>query len=306
MRLVFAGTAEFAVPSLEALVRSGHDIVQVLTQPDRPAGRGRRLRPSPIRSAAERLALPVATPARLDAAVEDELRALAPDALVVVAYGLLVPGRLLAIPAHGTLNVHPSLLPRWRGAAPVERALLAGDADTGVAVMRMDAGLDTGPVYAVERSAVGSEETAGELTARLASAGADLLVRVLADLAAGRAEAVPQRGEATYAARLHSSEGRLDFARPAEELARRVRAFNPRPTAWAECEGERIRIQRARALAGGDGAPPGTVTAAGESGIDVAAGTGTLRLLELQRPGRRPAPAADQARGRRWRGLRFR
>jgi len=306
MRLVFAGTADFAVPSLAALARAGHVIAEVLTQPDRPAGRGRRPRPSPVRRAAEELGLEVATPERLDAGVARRLRTLEPEALVVVAYGLLVPAELLQIPRYGALNVHPSLLPRWRGAAPVERALLAGDAETGVAVMRMEAGLDTGPVYAVERTRIGPDETAGELSSRLAETGAGLLVGVLEDLAAGRARARPQTGQAIYAERLKVPEARLDFTCAAEDLARRVRAFNPRPVAWAECDGERVRVQRAEWLAGEAGAPPGTVTAAGSSGIDVAAGRGTLRILELQRPGKKPAAAAAQARGRRWQGLRFR
>ena len=299
MKVVFAGTADFALPALETLARR-HDVARVLTQPDRPAGRGRRARPSTVRGLAERLGLPVATPERLDAAAVDDVAALAPEALVVVAYGLLIPERLLQVPRHGGINVHPSLLPRWRGAAPVERAVEAGDEETGVAIMRMEAGLDTGPLYRVERTAIGAAETAGELSARLARRGAELLLEVLAALAEGRARCTPQAGEATYARRLAKAEARLDFSRPAAELARRVRAFNPRPGAWAECAGERVRILRAEAVPTAAAAAPGTVTGADAEGIVVACGEGALRLLELQRPGRRAQGAAEQTRGRDW------
>ncbi|MGA7964912.1 MAG: methionyl-tRNA formyltransferase [Gammaproteobacteria bacterium] len=305
MRLVFAGTAEFALPALETLA-AHHDIARVLTQPDRPAGRGRRPRSSPARTLAERLNLSVATPERLDAAVVDELVTLAPEVLVVVAYGLLIPDTLLQVVPHGGLNVHPSLLPRWRGAAPVERALAAGDEDTGVAIMQMDAGLDTGPVYRLERTLIGRQETAGELSKRLAQRGAELLLEVLAELAAGTARSAPQTGTASYAARIDTAEARLDFSRSASELERRVRAFNPRPGAWAECAGERVRILRAEALSAHTSAPTGQVMAAGAAGIDVACGEGCLRLLELQRPGRRVQTAAEQTHGRDWRNLCFR
>lgn len=304
MRLVFAGTAEFALPSLEALA-GRHEIARVLTQPDRPAGRGRRLRPTPVRERAEALGLAVATPERLDAATAAELAALRAEALVVVAYGLLVPGALLEAFPHGGLNVHPSLLPRWRGAAPVERAIEAGDLRTGVAVMRMEAGLDTGPLYRMEPTPVDPGETAGELSGRLARRGAELLLEVLDDLAASRARAMPQEGEPSYAHRFSRVDARLDFTRPARELARRVMAFNPRPGAWAECAGERVRILRAAALPGGTPAPAGQILATGTEGIDVACGDGILRVLELQRPGKRPAMAADLARGRDWTGLCF-
>lgn len=305
MRLVFAGTSEFAVPALEAVLAAGHEVVLVLTQPDRPAGRGRRPAPSPLRRAAASRGVPVETPARLDAAAAARLRALAPEALIVAAYGLVIPAPILAVPRHGGLNVHPSLLPRWRGAAPVARALLAGDAETGVAIMRLDAGLDTGPVYRVERVAIGPEETAGELGSRLARRGARLLNQVLADLAAGRARAESQHGAATYAARLSVAEARLDFHASAEELARRIRAFNPRPMAWARLAGERLRIVRAQALPQAPSEEPGCIVAAGAQGIDVAAGAGLLRILEMQRPGKRAQPAAALAQGRAWPGLKF-
>jgi len=220
-----------------------------------------------------------------------------------VAYGLLIPERLLQLPTYGGLNVHPSLLPRWRGAAPVERALAAGDRETGVAIMRMDAGLDTGPVYRVESTPIGDDETAGELSARLARRGADLLLEVLEALDAGTARSTPQSGAPTYAARITKAEARLDFSLAAPELARRVRAFSPRPGAWAECGGERVRILRAEAA--GDSAVPGQVIRADAAGIEVACARGSLRLLELQRPGRRVQTAAEQVRGRDWRTLCF-
>lgn len=305
MRLIFAGTADFALPALEALA-ARHDVLLVLTQPDRPAGRGRRPRPGPVRGLADSLGLPVATPEKLGSAVVSELSGLGPEVLVVVAYGLLIPERLLELPPYGGLNVHPSLLPRWRGAAPVERALEAGDAETGVAIMRLDAGLDTGPLYRVERTPIGTDETAGELSARLARCGAELLLEVLDGLDSGIAECVPQQGAPTYAARISKAEARLDFSRPAEELARRVRAFNPRPGAWADCADERVRILRAEALVGGSNTePPGRVVKADAAGIEVACGQGRLRLLELQRPGRRVQTAAEQVRGRDWRALCF-
>lgn len=304
MRLIFAGTSEFALPALERLV-ARHEIARVITQPDRPAGRGRKLRATPVRARAEALGLPVATPGRLDAPAVAELAALQPAAIVVIAYGILVPESLLRAAPHGGINIHPSLLPRWRGAAPVERAMEAGDRETGVAIMQMDAGLDTGPVYRMERTEIRSTETAGELSVRLADRGAELLLEILDDLEGGRVSAHPQAGEASYAARLTREEARLDFKRPAGELARRVMAFNPRPGAWADCAGERIRLLRAVALPDASPTPAGQVIAAGKQGIDVACGKGVLRILELQRPGKRPAAAAEQAQGRDWTGLCF-
>ncbi len=304
MRLIFAGTSEFALPALLRLAEK-HDVARVVTQPDRPAGRGRALRATPVREQAEALGLAVSTLARLDPPTVAELAALQPAVIVVIAYGLLVPESLLDAAPHGGVNVHPSLLPRWRGAAPVERAVEAGDRETGVAIMRMDAGLDTGPVYRMESTAIEPGETAGELSARLALRGAELLLEVLDDLEAGRARARPQEGEPSYAARMTREEARLDFKRPASELARRVMAFNPRPGAWSTCAGERIRILRAVALPDASPTPAGQVIAAGKPGIDVACGRGVLRILELQRPGKRAAAAAEQAQGRDWTGLCF-
>ncbi len=304
MRLIFAGTADFALPALETLA-ARHDIVRVLTQPDRPAGRGRRSRPSPVRRLAERLNLPVVTPECLDASVVGALAALTPVALIVVAYGLLIPEGLLRLAPYGGLNVHPSLLPRWRGAAPVERALEAGDEETGVAIMHLDTGFDTGPIYRLERTPIGAGETAGELSARLARRGAALLLEVLSELASGTAHSTPQSGSPSYAARIATAEAKLDFSSTAPDLARRVRAFNPRPGAWAECAGERVRILRVEALTASGSVAPGRVMAVGTAGIDVACGEGCLRLLELQRSGRRVQTVAAQIHGRDWRNLCF-
>ncbi|MGH8427192.1 MAG: methionyl-tRNA formyltransferase [Gammaproteobacteria bacterium] len=307
MRLVFAGAGDFALPLLAALIGSGHELALVLTQPARPAGRGRRIRGTPVQSAAAAAGLAIETPTTLkDPAVETRLQTLAPDALVVVAYGLIVPAAILAVPRHGGFNVHPSLLPRWRGAAPVERALAAGDRETGVAIMQMDAGLDTGPILRLERVPIGSEETAGELSLRLARRGAVLLLETLAALAAGRVTAAAQAGEASYAERITSAEARLDFADSAEVLARRIRAFNPRPGAWAECEGERIRLLRASAQPGKPEAAPGTIVAAAAGGFEVATGAGLLCVSEVQRAGRRIQPAAMLARDKIWLGRRLR
>ncbi|MGH8272764.1 MAG: methionyl-tRNA formyltransferase [Gammaproteobacteria bacterium] len=306
MRLVFAGTSDFAVPVLSALAASEHDIALVITRPDRPAGRGRHLRASPVREAAEAAGLPVATPATLaDAAFTERLTALDPDALVVVAYGQLVPPAILALPRYGGVNVHPSLLPRWRGAAPVERAILADDAETGVAIMQMIGELDAGAVYRSERTPIGEQETAGELSARLAELGAALLPQTLAALAIGEARAEPQRGPTTYADRLSVAEARLDFRQPSATLARRIHAFNPRPVAWCEWGGERLRLFRAEVLDEVTAAVPGTIVAAGEEGLDIATSEGLLRIGELQRAGRKVQTAAEFSRGQSWIGRRL-
>ncbi|MES1942621.1 methionyl-tRNA formyltransferase [Salinisphaera sp. PC39] len=307
MRIIFAGTPEFALPSLDALAASGHKLLGVLTQPDRPAGRGRRLAPSPVKRRAGSLGLPVWQPETLkNRALQDELAALRPDVMVVVAYGLLLPRAVLALPVHGCVNVHASLLPRWRGAAPIARAILAGDQETGVTIMRMNAGLDTGDILLQRDCPIDAEATAGDLHDRLAEQGATLLLEALNGLAAGRIAPVPQDdAEACYAPRLDKAEAAVDWTRPAEYLARAVRAFNPWPVAHADLDGQRVRIWRARVASGTVDAAPGTIVAAGGDGMDVATGRGQLRILELQWPGGRRIAAADAVHGRDLVGRRF-
>ena len=302
MRIVFAGTPEFAVPSLRVAARHGQ-VVAVYTQPDRPAGRGRGLAASPVKREALAAGLPVLQPQSLrDRQAQDTLRALQPDLMVVVAYGLILPRAVLAIPVHGCWNVHASLLPRWRGAAPIQRALQAGAARTGVCLMRMEAGLDTGPVLLEQATAIGPEETGGQLHDRLAELGAQLLGEGLELLGGGRlptAQVQPEQG-VTYAHKLDKAEARLDWSRPAAELARTVRAFNPWPVAEAEVAGERLRIHEAQALETGPAAAtPGTLLATSRQGLDIACGQGVLRLRMVQREGGRAITAADWLNARR-------
>lgn len=275
----------------------------VLTQPDRPAGRGRTVAAGPVKQLAQDLGIPVLQPPTLkDDAAQAALRELAPDLIVVVAYGLLLPGAVLALPRLGCVNVHASLLPRWRGASPIQAAVLAGDADTGVSIMQLEAGLDTGPVYAVARTPVGATETAGELEARLARLGADTLGGVLEDLLAGRLRPVAQPGEGvTYAPRIQKSEARIDWREPATVIARRVRAWNPWPVAETLLDGQQLRCFASEPLGTEppDGSHvPGQVLASDARGIEVQAGAGRLRLCEVQAPGRHRVAAADFARGR--------
>lgn len=293
-RIAFAGTPEFAVPALRALLASKHDVVGVWTQPDRPAGRGRRPRPSPVKAVAGEAGVPVHQPDSLSTPDEqDAMASAAPDLLVVVAYGLLLPGAVLSLPARGCVNLHASLLPRWRGAAPIQRAMLAGDDETGVCLMRMEAGLDTGPVYDCRRTPIRPDDTGGTLHDRLAELGAELLRADLDPLLQGVLAPQPQPAAGvTYARKLDKAEARIDWSEDAAGIARRVAAFNPWPVAETDWEGARLRIWRAQPLDARADDAPGVVTAAGPDGIDVACGRGTLRLLELQAPGGRPLPAA--------------
>jgi methionyl-tRNA formyltransferase len=289
-RIGFAGTPEFALPSLRALVASRASVPFVLTQPDRPAGRGRQLTASPVKRLAEELELPVAQPARLSDPAELTPRAGRPDLLVVIAYGQLLPRPWLEWPRLGCINLHASILPRWRGAAPIQRALLAGDAETGISVMQMEGGLDTGPVHLVRPTAIGARETSGELHERLAALAAEALVAALPEILAGRSVPVPQRHElATSAPKIRKDEAALDWRATALELERRVRAFNPWPVAEARLvDGRRLRILEAEALdARGPTAAPGTIVAASQAGVDVAAGAGLLRLRKVQPPSAR-------------------
>lgn len=308
LRIAFAGTPAFAVPSLEALAASRHELVAAFTRPDRPAGRGRRPTAPAVKQAAAAAGVPVHQPERLDA---DGLRAAAGaagiDALVVVAFGQLLPPPVLELPRLAPLNLHASLLPRWRGAAPIARALLAGDSETGVTVMRMMPALDAGPVLARHACAIGPDDTAITLHDRLAALGAEALVAVLDDLPGALARAEPQdERAATHAPRLSRAEGRVDWSRPAAEIARAVRALQPWPGAWTPLAGEPLRIWAAEARPGdAPGAPPGTVLAAGRAGIDVATGAGVLRLLRVQPAGRRAMDAAAFANARELAGCRL-
>ncbi|WP_285403959.1 methionyl-tRNA formyltransferase [Luteibacter sp. ME-Dv--P-043b] len=296
LRVVFAGTPEFAVPCFNACRASGAEVVAAYTQPDRPAGRGRKLAASPVKEAALAAGVPVEQPESFKAQADrDRLAAYAPDLMVVVAYGLILPRKVLAIPALGCWNVHASLLPRWRGAAPIQRAILAGDAESGVDLMQMEAGLDTGPVLVERRTPIAADDTGGSLHDRLAALGADALVEGLRRTMAGEvlaARAQDAEGVA-YAHKLDKAEAGLDFTQPADALERKVRAFDPWPVAEAEVAGERLRIWSARAIDGTPGSPPGEVLRASRDGIDIACAQGALRLLAVQRAGGRRIGAAD-------------
>jgi len=293
-RLIFAGTPDFAVPSLRVLLDAGYTVVAVYTQPDRPAGRGRQLRASPIKTLAQAAGVPVYQPATLrDAAAQAALTALQPDLLIVAAYGLILPPAVLAIPRLDCINVHASLLPYWRGAAPIHRALMAGDAETGISLMRMEAGLDTGPVFAQAVVPIERGMTGGELHDALAMLGALTLRATLPELLAGRLTPEPQDDAlATYAAKLSKSDLELDWTRPALELERQVLAFNPHPVAQTWLEEYVLRIWRAVAEEEPVAASPGTVLREEPSGVVVATGSGVLRLTEVQLPGGKPMSAA--------------
>jgi len=293
MRIVFAGTPDFAVPALKSLAAHGHDITAVLTQPDRPSGRGRRVSVSPVKDCALALGLRVLQPQRLaDREVLAALRQLEPEVIVVAAYGLILPSAVLDMPPHGCLNVHASLLPRWRGAAPVQRAIAAGDRESGVSIMQMTRGLDTGPVLAQRSTPITARDTGGSLHDRLALLGAELLTEVLVRLGEGAVEAVPQDdAAATYAAKLSTDDALVHWDRRADEIERMVRAMNPWPVARSRHRGNLIRIWSCSVVEGGAGSP-GEVLGAAADGIDVACGRGILRLNELQREGGRRLRAA--------------
>ena len=296
-RVLFAGTPEFALASLQALTDAGIAPVAVLTQPDRPAGRGKRVTASPVKQFALERGIDVLQPTTLkDPEAVEGIAAFDPDVLVVAAYGLILPQAVLDVPAKGCINVHASLLPRWRGAAPIQAAILAGDTETGVSLMAMTAGLDCGPVYVEEAVAIGPEQTAGELHDRLAALGGDLLVRHFDAIVSGALEAVEQdETAATYAGKISRQDARLDWQRPAEELHRQVRAYNPVPGAFFLLDDMPIKCWRAAVAAGAAGSAPGDVLSAGRDGIVVACGSNALRLDRLQRPGKRPVNAGEFA-----------
>ncbi len=295
LRIVFAGTPEFAVPPLEALHAAGHDLVAVYTQPDRPAGRGQALTASPVKRRALEFGLTVEQPATLktpDAVAR--LRSFDADLMVVVAYGLILPRAVLDVPRFGCWNIHASLLPRWRGAAPIQRAIVAGDAVTGITIMQMEAGLDTGPMLLVRETPIGPRELGGELHDRLSRLGAEAIVAAIDEWQAGRIKPVIQPAEgATYAAKLSKAEARIDWTKPARVIDAQVRAFNPWPVAETTWDGKQLRVWQSEPEPPAAGAAPGTVLESSGDRIVVAAGEGALRLLQLQLAGRRPMSAAE-------------
>lgn len=298
LRIAYAGTPDFAVPALKALIDSRHEVVAVYTQPDRPAGRGRKLKAGPVKTVAQAAGIPVEQPVSLrEAEAQARLAGYAPDLMVVAAYGLILPQAVLDIPRLGCLNIHGSLLPRWRGAAPIQRAILAGDAETGITIMQMDAGLDTGDMLLKRTVPIVPGQTAQMLHDELAAAGAEALLEAIEGLLAGRLRPEPQdAAQATYAEKLHKEEAEIDWTQPADVLARRVCAFNPWPVAQTRRGGEPLRLWEARAIDGE--APPGKVVAEGPEGIDIACGRGLLRVTRLQLPGGRPLAARDFLNGR--------
>jgi len=294
MRVVFAGTPDFSVPILQAVLDSRHSVVAVYCQPDRPAGRGRKLTPSPVKQLALQHHIPVFQPATLKSSeARHELAELRPDLMVVVAYGLILPQAVLDLPERGSVNLHASLLPRWRGAAPIQRAILAGDRQSGVCLMQMEAGLDSGPVLAEVRTDIADDDTGGSLHDRLSRLAADLLVRHLGDLEQGVLEPIVQdESLVSYAGKLDKSEAVINWQQDAAQLERQVRAFNPWPVAQAKYQGQVLRVWSAIAIDGAAGMP-GSVVAAGKQGIDVVCGSGCLRLLTIQLPGGKRLSAAD-------------
>jgi len=314
MRIVFAGTPDFAATALAAILDAapaqGWAVPLVLTQPDRPSGRGMKLSPTPVKELAAAHGIEVDMPVSLRkgddaAAALARLRAIEPDVMVVAAYGLILPEAVLAAPRrHGAINIHASLLPRWRGAAPIARAIEAGDAQTGITIMQMDAGLDTGAMLLTEAVPIAADATSATLTRQLAALGGRLIVRALSEIEHLKPQPQPATG-ATYASKLAKSEAWLDWRAPAERLARQVRAFDPFPVASSLLDGQAVRIWRAEALPAPPGAPPGTVLGADASGVRIACGVGQLRLDELQRPGGRRLPAREFAAGRNLTGQRL-
>jgi methionyl-tRNA formyltransferase len=310
-RIVFMGTPEFAIPTLQSLIDAysltgtNGGVVGVYTQPDRPSGRGRKLQPSPVKILAQKYGIPVLEPASLRShEVQAELQDLQPDVIVVAAFGQILPPAVLEIPPHGCLNVHASLLPRWRGAAPVAAAILAGDDATGATIMKMDAGLDTGPILSQRSLTIAPDDTSESLTVRLAQLGADLLRETLPAWLAGDLQAQPQDDAlATYAPQIKKEQGRINWSEPADDIVRRVRAFYPWPGAFTHWQGKLIKILVAAAMDSGKGDDrseplPGTVIA-GAEGLAVVTGEGILGLYEVQLAGKRPTPADSFARGAR-------
>ncbi len=308
LRIAFAGTPQFALPALRALLGSRHRVVGVLTQPDRPAGRGRELRASPVKLLAMEHSIPVAQPTSLKTPEgRVELHGWAPDLMVVVAYGLILPQVVLDLPRLGCLNIHGSLLPRWRGAAPIHRAILAGDAETGVSIMQLEAGLDTGPVLLERRHPIGTNDTSGDLHDVLSELGAAALLEAIDGLSAGRLLPRPQPVEGvTYASKIEKSEAPIDWSHSSGRIDRQVRAFNPWPIAETTFAGESLRVLRAGIAASAGGtAAPGTLLGLADDGLHVSCGEGVLAVREVQRAGKRPVSARDFANAVQLAGLRF-
>lgn len=303
LRIVYFGTPGFAVPTLGRLIASRHQVVALVSQPDRPRGRGQKVQPTPTKAVATEAGVPVLQPTRLkDPGLAADLGAVAPDLGVVAAYGRLIPDALLTLPRLGMINVHGSILPFYRGAAPVHRAVLAGDPETGVTIMRVVSELDAGPTFAMRKHPIGAEDTSAEVEAALSVLGADLLLEVVDQLAAGTARETPQdHARATFAPKLTKEEGRIDWTRPAAAIHNQVRGLHPWPLAYAQLSSRRVLIRRTRTLlAPPAGAPAGAVVGANADGIDVACGDGSLlRVLEIQAEGRRPMPARDFIAGHR-------
>jgi len=298
MRLIFAGTPAFAAVALEALLHSAHQVAMVLTQPDRPAGRGMKMISSEVKRLALNHGISVLQPATLrDVDVVSSIAGLGADAMIVAAYGLILPPEVLSVFQYGCINIHASVLPRWRGAAPIQQALLAGDRETGVSIMRMEKGLDTGPVFTIERIQIESRETASTLHDKLAALGAHNIVRALAGIESGSLQAEPQSADGiTYAHKITREQARIDWKLPAVELDRAVRAFNPFPAAFSSFDEQVVKIWDAE-IASGSSAEPGEVVAVSDAGIVVACGSGALCLTRLQRPGGKQLPVAEFLRG---------
>ncbi|WP_425284134.1 methionyl-tRNA formyltransferase [Filomicrobium insigne] len=298
MRIIFMGTPDFAVPTLSEILTAGHDVVAAYSQPPRPAGRGMHERPSPVHAFAAGRDIPVLTPLSLrDDAALSTFQDFKADAAIVVAYGLLLPGAILSAPCHGCFNLHASALPRWRGAAPIQRAIMAGDRETAVAIMHMEEGLDTGPVCMSAPVTIGDEMTAGELHDVLAERGADLMVRALAALQRGELSEAPQSNDGiTYAAKIDKAESRLDFARSAIEIHNQIRGLSPFPGAWFEVEreGRRERVKALRSRLVSQNGAPGEVLG---PGLTIGCGDGAVEMLEVQRAGKRPCSASEFLRG---------
>ncbi|MDV6316492.1 methionyl-tRNA formyltransferase [Idiomarina sp. HP20-50] len=304
MRIVFAGTPDFAAQHLQQLLDDSHQVVAVYTQPDRPAGRGKRPQPSAVKKLAIEHQLPVYQPESLKSGdAQSDLAALEPDVMVVVAYGLLLPQAVLDIPARGCLNVHGSLLPRWRGAAPIQRAIWAGDLESGVCIMQMEAGLDTGPVLHEQRCTISPDETSASLYHKLEDLGPKALTKVLADLDTYQNQAQRQSdAEATYAKKLTKQEGEIDWTQPAAFIERCVRAFNPWPMSWCQSDNLKaqqntIKIHAAELVQGASNEKPGTIIRSTQEGIDVVTGDGVLRITSAQMPGKKAQPASTLVNG---------